>query len=63
MLAHPHDLWDYRDFRPFNSKNFREFFQVESSSLPYAVDGISKPRHAQRTQLFVEKRFSQLIGE
>lgn len=63
MLPHSHDLWDYRNLRPFNTENFCKFFQVDSGSLPYAVNRISKPRHAQSAQLFVEERLSQLVGE
>ena len=46
MLPHSHDLRNYGNFRPFNTKDFCKLFQVHGGSLSYAENRISKPRHA-----------------
>jgi hypothetical protein len=60
MLTHTHDLGDNLNLRPIDTKDFRQFLEVDGCRFTYTEDRVTQPRHAQIPELFVEERFAEL---
>lgn len=63
VVAHSHNLGDDSLTGPLDTKDLSKFLQVVSSRFTDGEDCISKPAHAQVTELLVEKLDTKLAGQ
>lgn len=63
MLSHSHDLRDDRPLGPVNAEYFRELPKILRSGLSNREDSVTKPPHAEITELLIEELDTQLAGK
>ena len=60
VLAHCHDLWNYRIIGPLDAKYFSKLLEVLGGSLADREDCVAKPAHAEAAQFLVKKLDAEL---
>lgn len=63
MWTHAHYFRHNGDFCPVDTKNVCQLFEIDSGSFADTVNGVSQPRHAKVSELFIEEWFPQLVGQ